>query len=572
MGGVLFSLDEDPKEFNQDMYVAMRNRIFELEAKTVNYAPFNRSRKRSVDRSADEYHGYHGYGRECPITTFKHRLRRHLGRLPWTESTSIDLHIRVLPGARQRPICMSYIMIFRVGADIHAQSTENGINNEPQRSRSYHLRKHLRMLDQQRDAQISRQKQHQEQQKEQQQQQEKQKQSVTIQRHYQPHQQMYPYHSTLRPLPILSRSVPHLPQSDPNARSSALHQQHQEKQQLIQRYQLHFDYQKQRELCQPQHQHLQKTTGQFSPSWAVIESPLSSPQETTTSEPHVTRMISRSIALASTSSARFTLGDGPNLPTGASSVSNGEVLCSACIQYMQSYGKSRPVPPFRLNFMRKVHCRFKKELLQLRFQGWQDTQILEIDDRMTEREFRTLFFAGMEEGLAITSSAQSGEPSSPKLSSNSILEQNGASVATNIQDDDDDDDRTFDSLSTDELRTFTSEASLGDLFGHRWKMEPIVGYTLVHFGGSDRTRMVPMNPTVSSLTVTYIRKLESVKFSFRVHVNGLCLLSSGGGPPALHMPEMADEEDSEDDQEAHEALEITEDQYDKLDTRQERDL
>ncbi|KAI7816245.1 hypothetical protein BC939DRAFT_55058 [Gamsiella multidivaricata] len=409
MGGVLFSLDEDPKEFNQDMYVAMRNRIFELEAKTVNYAPFNRSRKRP----------HH--------------------------------HLQTPPAQASRPIAMDGVHVNRSTHSCPSWCAPETYMYELHHdfpSRGRYSRAVNREWDQQRTSKIK----------------------------------------------------------------------HQEKQQLIQRYQLHFDYQKQRELCQPQHQHLQKTTGQFSPSWAVIESPLSSPQETTTSEPHVTRMISRSIAespkgtnaaLASTSSARFTLGDGPNLPTGASSVSNGEVLCSACIQYMQSYGKSRPVPPFRLNFMRKVHCRFKKELLQLRFQGWQDTQILEIDDRMTEREFRTLFFAGMEEGLAITSSAQSGEPSSPKLSSNSILEQNGASVATNIQDDDDDDDRTFDSLSTDELRTFTSEASLGDLFGHRWKMEPIVGYTLVHFGGSDRTRMVPMNPTVSSLSMRFFRYVHS---------------------------------------------------------------
>ncbi|KAF9943314.1 hypothetical protein BGZ70_006006, partial [Mortierella alpina] len=79
MGGVLFSLDEEPKEFNEDMYIAMRNRIFELEAKTVNYAPFNRSRKRPVDIMDDYpvhphsrhgqgppsgYHGSHRYGHE----------------------------------------------------------------------------------------------------------------------------------------------------------------------------------------------------------------------------------------------------------------------------------------------------------------------------------------------------------------------------------------------------------------------------------------------------------------------------------------------------------------------------
>ncbi|KAF9329355.1 hypothetical protein BG006_007549 [Podila minutissima] len=58
-----------------------------------------------------------------------------------------------------------------------------------------------------------------------------------------------------------------------------------------------------------------------------------------------------------------------------------------------------------------------------------------------------------------------------------------------------------------------------------------------------------MNPTVPSLTITFNRKAESITFAFRVLVNGLCLLASGGGPPALHMPEMADDEESEVDQE-----------------------
>lgn len=59
------------------------------------------------------------------------------------------------------------------------------------------------------------------------------------------------------------------------------------------------------------------------------------------------------------------------------------------------------------------------------------------------------------------------------------------------------------SLPSSEVRTFMSEAAVGEVFGQRWKTEPMVGYTLVHFGGSDRTRMVPMNPTVPSLSKFY---------------------------------------------------------------------
>ncbi|KAG0222397.1 hypothetical protein BGW41_006012, partial [Actinomortierella wolfii] len=69
LSGVLFSLDEIPSQFTEDMYIAMRNRIFELERKADNYSPFT-PRKRSIDRSDyleehPELYGYdYGYGPE----------------------------------------------------------------------------------------------------------------------------------------------------------------------------------------------------------------------------------------------------------------------------------------------------------------------------------------------------------------------------------------------------------------------------------------------------------------------------------------------------------------------------
>ncbi|KAG0038449.1 hypothetical protein BGZ82_000203 [Podila clonocystis] len=47
---VLFSLDEEPKEFSQAMYIAMRNRIFELEAKTVQEETCGTTRRRGLLR------------------------------------------------------------------------------------------------------------------------------------------------------------------------------------------------------------------------------------------------------------------------------------------------------------------------------------------------------------------------------------------------------------------------------------------------------------------------------------------------------------------------------------------
>jgi len=51
-----------------------------------------------------------------------------------------------------------------------------------------------------------------------------------------------------------------------------------------------------------------------------------------------------------------------------------------------------------------------------------------------------------------------------------------------------------------------------------------------------------------TLDVTFNKNSHSVVFAFRVLVNGLCLLSSGGGPPALHMPETVEDEEPEGDQ------------------------
>ncbi|ORZ11262.1 hypothetical protein BCR41DRAFT_372099 [Lobosporangium transversale] len=142
------------------------------------------------------------------------------------------------------------------------------------------------------------------------------------------------------------------------------------------------------------------------------------------------------------------------------------------------------------------------------------------------------------------------ENTSSNVSSSLSMSKQIETIVIKIEDDEDDN-TTLNKAKPDniEVRTFQSEASVGELFGHRWRTEPVVGYTLVHFGGSDRTRMVPMNPTVPSLTVTFNRSEETITFSFRVLVNGLCLLSSGGGPPALHMPEMADDEEEEEEEE-----------------------
>ncbi|KAI1304591.1 hypothetical protein EDD11_005086 [Mortierella claussenii] len=258
--------------------------------------------------------------------------------------------------------------------------------------------------------------------------------------------------------------------------------------------------------------------------------------------------------------------DAPRNALASSSLkSKGEdkFLCSACLQYLETRGKSRPVPPYRVNFLKKIHCRFKKRLHEVRFQGWQDAQVLELEDRMTSHDFHAVFYAGVEDGLVMSSqtnsrqiSASSTAASSPIISSKDMPTPSVAELPIVIKIEDDDDEMPLvlaPPHAATETRTFANEASVGELFGHRWKSEPMVGYTLVHFGGSDRTRMVPMNPTVPSLTITFRPESESVLFAFRVLVNGLCLLSSGGGPPALHMPEMADDDESEEEPETEDA-------------------
>ncbi|KAG0001949.1 hypothetical protein BGZ65_003047 [Modicella reniformis] len=271
--------------------------------------------------------------------------------------------------------------------------------------------------------------------------------------------------------------------------------------------------------------------------------------------------------------------------------SGSKLLCPTCTQYLQTYGKSRPIP-FRINFLKKIHTRFKRELREVRFQGWQDAQVLEIEDRMSEREFQ-LVFNGVDESdtsrLPSQQSSVSGSPAPSTLTLTTVQvaevitiseEAAGTGPAGERLDKDkenasstlctttttpsipkdsealvikiEDDDVTLLTRSKPEnveVRTYHSEASVGELFGNGWRVEPVMGYTLVNFGGSDRTRMVPMNPTVPSLTVTFNRSAETITFAFRVLVNGLCLLSSGGGPPALHMPEMADDDESEEEEE-----------------------
>ncbi|KAF9126784.1 hypothetical protein BGW39_006353 [Mortierella sp. 14UC] len=259
-----------------------------------------------------------------------------------------------------------------------------------------------------------------------------------------------------------------------------------------------------------------------------------------------------------------------------SSAVEGRLLCPACIQYWQAHGKCRPVPPFRVNFLKKIHSRFKKELQEVRFQGWQDAQVLEVEDRMTELDWKRIFCATgtIDEAAAAAARSRQTSVSSTTAASSPVIHSIKAAtpmaaagteegpIVIKIEDDDDDvvigqsrfssfttpDQAAPSSLPSSEVKTFMSEAAVGEVFGQRWKTEPMVGYTLVHFGGSDRTRMVPMNPTVPSLTVTFSRVTESVVFAFRVLVNGLCLLSSGGGPPALHMPEMEEDEEESDEE------------------------
>lgn len=190
--------------------------------------------------------------------------------------------------------------------------------------------------------------------------------------------------------------------------------------------------------------------------------------------------------------------------------------------------------------------------------------MLEIEDKMDEREFQ-MVFNGLDEADAATlqrpaktstpaaaattpaaaetstlPATSSSSTSSPKAAGspnpdsdkapNVTATTSGSAKASNIPEDlvikieDDDDERIPPNRApkADELdvRTYQSEASVGELFGHRWRTEPVVGYTLVHFGGSDRTRMVPMNPTVPSLSKSsfflcrMFHSLQNVSFLF----------------------------------------------------------
>ncbi|KAF9949998.1 hypothetical protein BGZ70_001552 [Mortierella alpina] len=522
---------------------------------------------------------------------------------------------------------------------VHQQRHRAQQQAQSAHSRSYHLHKHMRMLDQQRAAQLAAQQQQQQQhekqkqaqqqqQHPQQQQQQQQQQSgqpfKPIQRHYQPHQQMYPVHNQ----PIAIKPHPQPPQAQqvqqqqrqqqllrpspfqPQQRSVQQQQQHHQHQ-LLQRYH------QQRQLQQKQHQlrqlQLLRSRSSAAPyptqknsHYAAAASPGShSPTPPRVFGPQVDRPIKKSTrplecsnCMALDSVTWRPKVDDVSAEDPTTSANDGDasarskILCPPCTLYLQTHGKPRPVGTFRANFLKKIHTRFKRELQEVRFQGWQDAQVLEIEDRMFEREFQ-MVFNGLDDSDAsqltsgqVSASGSPGPVSSSASGSASMAvdttvaasgvasdasdasEQHSkkpgddpsltgdaktdGNVVIKIEDDDDDAQalsRKAQKPENIEVRTFQSEASVGELFGHRWRTEPVVGYTLVHFGGSDRTRMVPMNPTVPSLTITFNRLEQSITFAFRVLVNGLCLLSSGGGPPALHMPEMADDDESEEDEE-----------------------
>ncbi|KAF9194701.1 hypothetical protein BGZ51_007928 [Haplosporangium sp. Z 767] len=787
---VLFSLDEVPKNFSQDMYIAMRNRIFELEAKAVNYSPFAHSRKRSMDRSSLEdypdrygydtepvhhskrpYHGYpthpssrrHGpldssvplsppshrhsssypswytpdvyiNGSQYPPHPSRHPADREMDyRPPGASYHNPDSRPNSRPaipppGAIPDPMCSTYSppptgssarrpsahhshavpLPHQPGPSAHeshpsqhhgeeraphndpylpnSQShphhppshgppahslqhlpphphTQPSSHHQPQgrtqvqqqqsqgysqqqhhsqqpihpkgpangasshnpmssetaeqrqsihqqrhraqqqaqsaHSRSYHLHKHMRMLDQQRAAQLAAQQQQQQQQQKQAQQQQSQP-IHSIQRQYQSHQRMYPSQNQ----PIAIKPHPQPPQQHPLRPNPFLPQQRlTQQQQLMQRYHQQRQrqlQQKQQQLRQLQYlrsrsqvQHPTRKNSHHHAAGTTGSSGSHSPTPPRVFGSQVDRPIKKSTRPLECSNcmALDSLSWKPKvelqivIPEGSSSTSSAgaipaaaesKILCPACTQYLQAHGKDRPVPPFRTNFLKKIHTRFKRELQEVRFQGWQDAQVLEIEDRMIEREFQ-MVFNGLDESDAAqipsrhSSASASGstfegsKTSAPEVSTSaesatkdgetksmSSDAKDTERVVIKIEDDDDDTSKALVKPSKPEnieVRTFQSEASMGELFGHRWKTEPVVGYTLVHFGGSDRTRMVPMNPTVPSLTVTFNRSTESITFAFRVLVNGLCLLASGGGPPALHMPEMADDDESEEEEE-----------------------
>ncbi|GJJ71821.1 hypothetical protein EMPS_04178 [Entomortierella parvispora] len=720
----LFSLDEEQKEFTTDMYIAMRNRIFELEAKTVNYAPFNRtSFKRPADRLAplDEYHysvplsntpghfagtdlsrpskrsAYHHishhhpphpehphyagvvnsgsmrtgvrpsasypswyspeaffshhrsqnppYTARHPQTIEREREQHHrasrtqhpiASTLMDTEghvsgsrvsSTSVGHSPRVqrLPVAPAQPPAIQPRPILPNGdAPIHAStgrtSPPSHSHKQPaivesvesanaaaaaavaaaqqrqsfhQRqhraqqqaqsdySRSYHLQKHMRMMDQKRAALLAQQQQHQQQQQQQHQQQQQQLHHQSpafkpIQRHYQSHQQMYSSSTKSEALqPQIGTSPLHI-MSPPQQHQQRLKQYQQQRQLLFQQQQARqLLYLRQRGLSSKSA--ASNGTGSLkhlaSPTLSLRTSSSSpSPSVDSTSKKKKKWPVECFNCMAldsltwrprtSDSLSSFPISDGSSaMPSPSSRLASieGRYLCTACLQYLQAHGHCRPVPPFSVNFLKKIHCRFKKELQIVRFQGWQDAQVLEIEDHISAQNFQ-LLSEGLG-GASVISEAAVDQVDGTKRNtiSSSTTEGHEDKVVIKIEDSDDEDSSLTAKTALnsparmknkDIKSTFQSEAAVGDFFGHRWKTEPMVGYTLVHFGGTDRTRMVPMNPTVPSLTVTFQPESESITFAFRVLVNGLCLLSTGGGPPALHMPEMTGESDDSDHDES----------------------
>ncbi|KAG0054029.1 hypothetical protein BGZ83_012105 [Gryganskiella cystojenkinii] len=653
---------EEQKEFTTDMYVAMRNRIFELEAKTVNYAPFNRaSQKRPVEPSwiSDDYqytgphqrqrghdscsmdadtshpskrpayhhitHHHPPHPEHLPVTAnamgssgsvrayqglvYKHissypswyapeayisHHRPYSSQLPTRYPQTIERELeqqhrqprtckvqaslayqeQEIPSAsgRQSPVSIVHSppkptrrpstpsnhptqpqviqprpILPNMETTVHTNSNRSPPSHprshpSPQGaasaaaaaaaqqrqsfhqrqhraqqqaqsdySRSYHLQKHMRMMDQKRASQLA-------------QQQQQQQQSHTAifmsnQRHYQPHQQMYSS-SSVKPTATLQ---PHSGASSLQTISQQQAHQHRLMQHQQQR-QLHLQLQQQQAR---QLQYLRQ----------------------------------RGLVNGSTASPA---SDSPKMAP-ASSTPSLKVTRSEPSPAIEP----KPVPPFKVNFLRKIHCRFKKELQEVRFQGWQDAQVLEIEDQIALQDFESVF-EGLDGNILASTTDSLSDPTDTVSETNlrnllsPVMEEREDRVVIKIEDSDEEGSPLIikspsrsavqEKVKDSTKHTFQNEASVGELFGHRWKTEPMVGYTLVQFGGTDRTRMVPMNPTVPSLTVTFNAVSESITFAFRVLVNGLCLLTSGGGPPALHMPEVSDEsEDSDRDEELQES-------------------
>ncbi|KAG0231127.1 hypothetical protein BGX31_005625, partial [Mortierella sp. GBA43] len=272
------------------------------------------------------------------------------------------------------------------------------------------------MLDEQRVAQLSG---PQQQQEPPQQQQEPKQQTRPIQRQYQPHQQMYPAHG--QPVPIKpypqQTAVSQLKQQQ----AHTLRHHPYAQQQILQRY-----YQ-QRQLLQKQQQlrQLQYMRSRQSASYPTQKNPHITPA---TTGPHSTTpprlfgsQLDQPIKKAtrppecSNCMALDSLTSKPRTEL-QSEDQNGsleiltKMLCSACSQYLQTHGKPRPVPPFRTNFLKKIHTRFKRELQEVRFQGWQDAQVLEIEDRMSEREFQMVFNGLDDNDTSRTQARQSLSP------------------------------------------------------------------------------------------------------------------------------------------------------------------